>query len=456
MSWGIALIWCILMAACGASVSGAAGTPRSPSSPDSGSSGTGTSGAGPSGTGTGGGQSLSGPVLYVSETSQSFSNGGVGTFSGVIEAFALDVNSGLLSAISGSPFSTNYSAGGDMALAPGSAFAYVLAQKYPAGSCCVGPTSLLVYALDAISGAPTLKQALATSGASETSTIAVHPSGSFIYVTPYSDDAGNTGIGVFSVQSDGTVVFSGFTAAQTQGSAAVIPNGKFLFTSSDGAPVIPLGNNACGLFNSNVWAFSINSNTGALAPVSGSPFVFQRQLCEVGHAPQYLTKQIDPSGQRLFVIDSGNATITVFAINPGTGALAMLPGTSKDSVGGFYSSAIDPTGRFLYIGSTISSFTGFSLTANPASGTLPVLPGMPVQLTPASNNNQGSTTMAIDSSGTFLFSNENGFTSAFSCCGPDALAEFQIDPNTGALTQLPSHPATLAGTASRMVAAPSR
>lgn len=402
---------------------------------------------------------LSSPFIYISETSENFSSGNAGgPFSGLIEAFALNGSSGALSAISGSPFSTTYSTGGDMALAPGGAFAYVLAQAYPAGTCCVGPTSLLVFALDASSGTPTLQQALATTGASEASMISVDPSGKFIYLTPYTDASGNTGIGTFSVQSNGTVAFTGFTGAQSQGGAAISPNGTFLYTNSDDTAGVDFGNNPCNItVNSDLWAFSVNSTTGALTPVAGSPFVFQRQICPVGMAPQYITMQIDPSGQRLFAVDSANATVTVFSINSATGALSLLPGTSTDkSVSGFDSSAIDPLGHFLYIGSTIYSFTGFSLTANAASGALTVLPGMPVQVTPTPMFNEGSTTLATDSSGSFLFSNENDFTSAFSCCGPDALVEFEINPTTGALTQSASTPIALAGTASKIVAAPPR
>jgi len=343
-----------------------------------------------------------------------------------------------------------------MALAPHGAAAYVLAQNYPAGTCCVGSTSLLVYALDPASGTPTLKQAL-TTDASEVGTIAVNFSGHFLYVAPYSDSSGDTGIGIFTVQSNGTVVFTNFVQAQSDGGAAITPNGAFLYTHSDGAPVGNPGSNPCGPVTSNLWGFSINSTTGALTAVAGSPFVFQRDVCEVGTAPQYVATQIDPAGKRLFVVDSGNATVTVFAIDPSTGALTPLPGSSKDSsVGGFYASVIDPMGRFLYVGSAVYSFTGFSLTANTTSGVLPLMPGMPVQVTPAPTDDEASTTMAIDSSGAFLFSNENEFTSAFSCCGPDALVEFKINPNTGALTQLPSTPITLAGAASRIVAAPPR
>ena len=216
-----AFVFCALLAGCGsgrassaASTStGGTGTSGTGGTGTGGSSGTGTSGGG-TGTGgvggtsgAGGGQSQSNPIVYISETGQTFSSNGNagGTFSGLIEAFALDVSSGVLNPISGSPFSTDYSTGGDMALAPGGAFTYVLAQSYPAGTCCIGTTFLLVYALDPASGAPTLKQALAT-GASEVGMVSVHPSGRFLYLTPYDDSSGNTGIGVFSVQRDNTVV----------------------------------------------------------------------------------------------------------------------------------------------------------------------------------------------------------------------------------------------------------
>jgi 6-phosphogluconolactonase (cycloisomerase 2 family) len=433
---------CLLPAGCaGAAGSVAQSSSNSPAA-------TPTSTPAPSGGGVTGGR-----FLYVSGTSQNFNTANtVGAMAGFLEVFSLNASSGVLTPIAGSPFATQYSTTTDMALAPGGAFAYLLAQQFPAGTCCVGPTFLLVFSLDAASGAPTLKQALATN-ALEVSTIAVHPSGQFVYVTPYSGDAGTGGIGVFAVQADGTLAAGDSIPTQSTGSAILDPTGNFLYSSSDGQPVGNLGNNPCGLFNSNLWGFSVNQTTGALTAVNGSPFVFQRQLCVVGHAPQYITKQIDPAGQHLFVVDVGNATVTTFAIDPSSGALTALAGTSTaGAVSGFTASAIDPLGRFLYIGSLIDSFTGFSLSGNPASGVLPVLAGMPAQMSPLPNFDEGSTTVAIDPSGSFLFSNENGYTSAFSCCGPDDFVEFSIDPTTGALTQVPSTPIKLAGTAARIAA----
>lgn len=398
---------------------------------------------------------VSSPVIYVYEdATQNWS-----TYSGLIEAFTLNVDSGALTPIPGSPFSTNLAAGNGMALAPNGGFAYVLAPNYPVGNGVGVGSNLLVYALDPVSGAPTLKQTLAlTTPVNEAvgpSGISVHPSGQFIYLSPFRDNSGNTGIGVFSVQRDGTVVYSGFAQTETDG-ATISPNGLFLYTDTGGGQVGNWGNNPCGLISVNLSAFNIDPTTGALTPVAGGMAAFQLQTCEEGNAPKYLTKEIDPSGQRLFVVDSEDSTVTVFAIDSSTGAPTLLPGTSADPLlagSPYYSSAIDPLGRFLYVGSTKSFFTGFSLMANTASGILPVLPGMPVQVSPPSNL-LGSNTMAIDSSGTFLFSNDSVCITEFFCGGPDTLVEFQIDPATGALTQVPSSPVTLVGTASKIVVAP--
>jgi 6-phosphogluconolactonase len=455
----IVLGLCILLVACSGTsqASSAAVTPG-------GSSGTGTGGSGGSGSGSSNGTgntasgSQSSTVMYVSENTQSFSNGV--QMPGFIDARVLDLSSGALKPIPGSPFPTNYSNAGDMALAPNGAYAYVLAQQFPTGQCCIGPTFLLVYALDPTSGAPTLKQALAIANpnAPGPTNIAVHPSGQFVYLSNYyQSNSNNAGIGIFSVQTDGALVFVGVGGplqAESSSGAAIDPNGKFLYTDIDVPPAGNTGIPTCSPFNSNVYAFSIDGATGELTPVSGSPFSFQRQICEIGHAPQWLTLQIDPSGQRLFTVDSGNRIITVFEIDTSSGALTLLPGSTVDTDNtgpSFTASAMDPSGRFLYVGGPSYAFTGFSLTANPASGDLPVLPGMPVQTTLSTQFNAGSRYVAIDPSGTFLFGNENEYTSAFSCCDPDPVVELRIDPNSGALTPMLSNVVTLAGTASKIV-----
>lgn len=403
------------------------------------STGTGNSGGtGGSGGGTGGGGgSTSGQqnaFLYISESTNKQS--------GLIEAFAIDESTGALTAVSGSPFATNTSTAGDLELSPNNTAGYLLTQSYPAGTCCVGSNSVQVYGLDDTSGAPSLKQTVAAGDGSMN--IAVHPSGKFVYVSPWNRD--NTGIGVFTVASDGTLTLVNTATAQAQDSAVITPDGKYLYTHTDGAPVGDWQNtSACGPVTTNLWAYSIDASSGALTQVSGSPFTFQRQLCYVGHQSDAIEKQIDPSGKNLYLVDEANSQLLTFAIDDATGALTQ---SGQPMSSGFSSSVIDPRGPYLYVGGVLS-FTGYNI-----GGSTPALiPGMPVSVPPVpADNETGSTTMAVDPSGTYLFSNENGYTSAFSCCDPDGLVEFKIDAGTGALTQTTATPSTLQGTASRIVA----
>ncbi len=311
---------------------------------------------------------------------------------------------------------------------------------------------MAVYALDANTGAPTAKQTVSVPANVTLQRVFVHPSGNFVYAlyTDFSAPfATGFGFAIFAVQSDGTLAFKGLMQAHNSGGSVFDPNGNFVYTDEDGGRASNWGNSACGPIFSNVFGYRIDPATGALTAIAGNPFAFQRNICEVGHAPSYLTEQIDPAGTRLFLLDVGNQTVTEFTIDASTGSLTSLPTTTTNTgVGGYSSSAMDPKGRFLYVGSIVDFFTGFSI-AN-ASAPLPVLPGMPVQVSPLPNFDEGSTTEAVDPSGTFLFSNENGYTSAFSCCDPDALVGFRIDQATGSLTQLPATP-RLPGTAARIV-----
>jgi 6-phosphogluconolactonase len=427
------------------------GAGSSSSSPGGGTTGSGTgsgttpgatNGSGNTGTNSGGSSaSANGAIVYAVGNTN---NGGP-----FIDARMLDASSGTLTAISGSPFSVDHSQANDVTLSASGLVAYVIVTDFPAGTCCIGPTSLSVFALDPTTGAPTEKQKVAVPSNATLQRVFVHPSGNFVYASyvDFSASSFATGFAIFTVASDGTVTFKELTPAKNGGGSVFDPNGTFVYTDQDGGPASNWGNAACGPIFSDVYGYRIDPTTGALTQVAGSPFQFQRNICEVGNAPSYVTEQIDPAGKDLFLVDVGNQTITEFAIDSSSGALTALPTTTaKTGVSGYSSSAMDPMGRFLYVGSIVDFFTGFSV----GSGRLAVLPAMPVQVSPLPDFDEGSTTLAVDPSGTFLFSNENGYTSAFSCCDPDALVGFHIDPSTGSLAQLPAMP-RLPGSASGIV-----
>jgi hypothetical protein len=386
--------------------------------------------------------------VYISETSQDLSTGGVtGTFSGLLEVFHLNAASGALTPITGSPFSTTYSTGDDMVLSPTGSDAYIMAVQYPSGSCCVGPTSILVYALDPTTGTPTYKQAVATSY--NGGVLAMHPSGKFLYLLPLNNNGPN--IDVYNIGADGTLSLSSSATAQGTDSISITPDGKYLFTYSDFGPANDWGPNPCGPEITNLYAYSLDSASGTPTAVAGSPFSFQRNECTVGHTSYSLLTTVDPSGNRLIVTDIGNDSTAAWSIDPATGALAQLSGTIATNA---TAAVVNPAKANLYFG-YVGGFDGYSLAGSPSTGTLPRLAGMPVATTGPAAGSYGSTTMAIDPTGTYLFSNENYYTSAFSCCTPgDYFVQFRIDASTGAITQLPSSPASLVGTASKIIVAP--
>jgi 6-phosphogluconolactonase (cycloisomerase 2 family) len=424
----------MLLVGCGGgvgSISTVGVIPGSGGAPGGTGSGSGTSG-------NGGGPSASGAIVYVA--------GNTNSAAAFIEARMVDAASGMLTPIPGSPFSIGHSRANDIALSTNGQFAYVIVSDFPGGTCCVGPTSMAVFALDPNTGAPAATQTVSVPSNATLKRVFVHPSGNLVYAS-YVDFSASFGSGfaIFAVQSDGTLAFKSLTPAQNSGGSVFDSNGVFVYTDQDGGHASAWGNAPCGPIFSNVFGYSIDPATGALTPIAGNPFTFQRNICEVGHAPSYLTEQIDPAGTRLFLVDTSNQSITEFSIDGTSGALtALATTTTTTGVSGYSSSAMDTKGRFLYVGSTVDSFTGFSLAS--ASAPLPMLPGMPVHAFPLPNFNEGSTAAAVDPSGTFLFSNENEFTSAFSCCDPDALVGFRIDPATGSLTQVPAMPRLL-GTA---------
>jgi 6-phosphogluconolactonase len=111
------------------------------------------------------------------------------------------------------------------------------------------------YAIDPNTGALT---AIGTIGvAASPNAVAVHPSGTFVYVSSHSF------VSAFAVNASTgalTLIDTPVSAPATSFShIAVAPSGKFVHRSNRGF--------------STVSAFEVNPTTGALTPIAGSPFV---------------------------------------------------------------------------------------------------------------------------------------------------------------------------------------
>lgn len=110
-----------------------------------------------------------------------------------------------------------------------------------------------------------------------------------------------------------------------------------------------------------ITAFAINSATGGLTPVPGSPF-------PAGTTPRKMAVVSDTFA---YVVGGGNTgTVTAFAITPTTGVLSQVG--APLSCGSFPNSLVaDPTGQFLYVN------TGHGFSIAPTTGALTPLPGSP-------------------------------------------------------------------------------
>jgi 6-phosphogluconolactonase (cycloisomerase 2 family) len=178
-----------------------------------------------------------------------------------------------------------------VAVGPSGRFIYVARPADTVGL-AVGYVSM--YAIDATSGALT---STGTIGAGiDPFSVAVDPSGSFAYVanlesgdlSMYSIN-GTTGV----LTSIGTV-----TTAFAPISVAIHPSGKFLYTAN---------------LNSNVSVYAINEVKGGLTSIG---------TITAGSSPSSIA--IDPSGKFAYVTNFNSDDVSMFSIDPATGALTLI------------------------------------------------------------------------------------------------------------------------------------
>lgn len=137
----------------------------------------------------------------------------------------------------------------------------------------------------------------------------------------------------------------------------VVANGKFLY--------VPLFN------ATSVLAYSINSTTGALTPISGSPFL-------VTGASSATSIATDPAGRFLFVGDDFSSNIWVFQIGS-DGSLTLNTASPFNQFNLDFPDfmAVDGTGNLLYVaqGNGGQNIAGFFIDQN--TGSLTSIPGSP-------------------------------------------------------------------------------
>jgi 6-phosphogluconolactonase len=162
--------------------------------------------------------------------------------------------------------------------------------------------------------------------ASHPSSVAISPTGNFLFVANATEGT----IAVFSIGGNGALAQAGIPtsvgAGATPTSIAVERSGRFLYVTD------PAHNAVLG--------FSIQTG-GTLSPVNGSPFL-------AGAAPAGLG--IDPQGALLFAANSGSNNVSAYAIDSSTGALGQVTGSPFPTGGvGPSAVAVDADTSFAYV-----------------------------------------------------------------------------------------------------------
>ena len=115
-----------------------------------------------------------------------------------------------------------------------------------------------------------------------------------------------------------------------------------------------------------IYGFRINPSTGALTPISGSPF----SSGGTGGAGAFSEHVAYVKG-RLFVVNQGSSSLSVLAVNPNTGGLTALPFSPIALSGNLACVAVHPSGSPVAVGGNAGvaslAITATSATAAPGS-----------------------------------------------------------------------------------------
>jgi 6-phosphogluconolactonase len=233
-----------------------------------------------------------------------------------------------------------------------------------------------VYSIDSSTGALSEAAGSPFPANANPAEILITPSGKFVYVT-------NPGIGMVTAftfsngvltQVPATPAVPGSPYFSGKGAFGLAVDGseRFLYVANPLASNPPPFSSTIG----NISGFNIDSATGALTPITGSPFT---STVGAGTGPSALT--VDPSGRFVYAVTEGSSfAIWCFAITPTNGPtngqlVAVTNSPFSLAAGGLFA-LIDPSGNFLYIGSqTGNGIEGY--TYNPSTGAPTVITGSP-------------------------------------------------------------------------------
>jgi len=209
-------------------------------------------------------------------------------------------------------------------------------------------------------------------------------------------------------------------------SAYVIDSSTGALTEINGSP-FPTGTWARGVaadpqghflyipnwYSANVSAYRIDGDTGALSTIPGSPFA-------AGDHPAAVA--VDPVGRFVYIANQYSDTISVYSINQTTGTLTPVPSSPFQTYARPVGMAAGPSGKFLYVANFWGQVSVYAISGN---GNLSEIPGSPFYA------GSGTFQVAIPPSGKFAYAAAQYSNGVFA---------YSIDSISGALTEIPGSP----------------
>jgi len=197
------------------------------------------------------------------------------------------------------------------------------------------------------------------------------------------------GVGYFNAPYNLTIVRQPTSPAQTcvltngSGPAGLSAVSNIVVTCTTNPPrfayVANRGSN-------DISAYSVDTATGTLAPMVGSPFA-------AGNFPVAIA--VDQTGHFAYVVNQMDATLSAFSIDRDSGALNEVAGSPFATGLSPTSVAIDPSSSFVYVANGgAASVSAYAITA---SGSLTEITGSPY----ATGNSPSS--VAVDPVGVYVY-----------------------------------------------------
>lgn len=260
-------------------------------------------------------------------------------FNNGISAYRLNTRTGSFTQVLGSPYQTGISPTA-VVTHPSGKFAYVSnAGENTISLYKIGSTGALTEVMPR------------TNTDQQPAALMMDPGGAFLFcansfsntITVYSITAGSGALKLISTPSYQT---SGFTPIR----GAIAPSGKFLYVANSNS--------------ASISGFAVDSS-GKLTAVPNSPVA-------VGNGPNWIA--IDHSGKFLYVTNLEDGTLSGFTIDSGTGALTPMSGSpfgvanTGTTIVPVSSVVVDSTDKYVYVTTLTTSSSVYGYTIDGTSG----------------------------------------------------------------------------------------